>query len=299
MKVFIKGSTTPLFQDFRVIPSESNTNILLGRDFLCMFGSVTFDFNTNRVKLGKSWFAGLKLNNRQRVRVSNKTVIPARTERIMSVKCNPNAAFLVGDFEPSQIFGITGVYSNYARVIPNTEGVFQIAILNVNSHDVEIDSRKTIGYLNPAGPEISNVTSLNSVETQDMPGSKTYKLGERLSPYNGCKLLSLINRYEDVFGENPKQPKRNNLIQHKIVTGDSLPVFQKTRRIPVAWEHEVDRQVQEMLNNDVIRKSESPWNSPITLVKKKDNTTRFVCDFRKLNDCTKKDTYPLPYIKDV
>ena len=53
------------------------------------------------------------------------------------------------------------------------------------------------------------------------------------------------------------------------------------------------------LENDSICPSKSPWNSPILLVKKKDNTTRFVCYFRGLNDVTKKDTYPLPYILEV
>ena len=52
-----------------------------------------------------------------------------------------------------------------------------------------------------------------------------------------------------------------------------------------------------MLDNEIIRPSSSHWNSPIILVKKKDNTTRFVCDFRGLNDITKKDIYPLPLDK--
>ena len=54
-----------------------------------------------------------------------------------------------------------------------------------------------------------------------------------------------------------------------------------------------------MVDNEIIRHSTSPWNSPIILVKKKDNSTRFVCDFRALNDVTKKDSYPLPHIRDV
>ena len=56
--------------------------------------------------------------------------------------------------------------------------------------------------------------------------------------------------------------------------------------------------VNKMLENEIMRPS-SPWNTPIILVKRKDNLTRFVCDFRGLNNVTKKDTYPATHIKDV
>ena len=54
-----------------------------------------------------------------------------------------------------------------------------------------------------------------------------------------------------------------------------------------------------MLENEIIEESQSPWNSPILLAKKKDNSTRFVCDFREVNKLTKKINYPLPNIHDV
>ena len=54
-----------------------------------------------------------------------------------------------------------------------------------------------------------------------------------------------------------------------------------------------------MLENNIIRRSSSPWNAPVILVKKKDGSLRFVYDFRGQNDVSKKDTYPLPHICDV
>ena len=56
-------------------------------------------------------------------------------------------------------------------------------------------------------------------------------------------------------------------MEHRIITTDALPVKNKPRRFPKAWEPEVDQQIIEMLENDIIRPSCSPWNAPIILVK--------------------------------
>ncbi len=53
-----------------------------------------------------------------------------------------------------------------------------------------------------------------------------------------------------------------------------------------------------MLRKGVIEPCDGPWASPIVLVGKKDGTTRFCVDFRRLNDVTRKDAYPLPRIED-
>ena len=95
------------------------------------------------------------------------------------------------------------------------------------------------------------------------------------------------------------KPKRVKVMKHRIVTNDALPQFRKPFGIPHAFEEEANKQVNEMLENDIIRPSASPWNTPVMPVKKKDQGLRFVCGFRAINDVTKKDTYPLPLIKDV
>ena len=61
---------------------------------------------------------------------------------------------------------------------------------------------------------------------------------------------------------------------------------------------EADKQIDEVLRKDVIQKSSNPWASGIVMVKKKDGSKRFCVDYRRLNDITFKDAYPLPRIDD-
>ena len=59
---------------------------------------------------------------------------------------------------------------------------------------------------------------------------------------------------------------------------------------------EAEGQINDMLRKDVIQPSSSPWASGIVMVQKKDGSKRFCVDYRRLNDVTLKDAYPLPRI---
>ena len=81
---------------------------------------------------------------------------------------------------------------------------------------------------------------------------------------------------------------------HHIDTGTSKPIKQQPRRSPKAFEGEEEKILQEQLQAGVIQKSSSPWASPIVYVRKTDGSIRPCVDYRRLNECTQKYTYPIP-----
>ncbi|KAL5480079.1 hypothetical protein EMCRGX_G023701 [Ephydatia muelleri] len=111
-------------------------------------------------------------------------------------------------------------------------------------------------------------------------------------------LFVLLMEYADVFSFH-SDLGRTNLTKHHIDTGDSQPIHQLPRRVSPARRQEVRQLLTEMLKNDIIQPSNSPWSSPIILVRKRDGSTQFCIDYRKVNSVTRKDAYPLPRVDDI
>ncbi|GFY21014.1 hypothetical protein TNCV_3990581 [Trichonephila clavipes] len=114
-----------------------------------------------------------------------------------------------------------------------------------------------------------------------------------------CAAGGLIKEFQSLFSRTSEDFGRTRLTKHRIDTGEHPHVKQHPRRLPFAKQDEVQKIIKHMKNNDVIEPSSSPWASPIVLVRKKDGSTRFCGDYRRLNDVTKKDSYPLPRIDDT
>ena len=109
-------------------------------------------------------------------------------------------------------------------------------------------------------------------------------------------LAEVLRQYEDAFAKSPTDLGRCSVLKHKIDTAGAAPIRQPMRRTPQGFEHEEEKHLLEQLEAGVIRPSNSPWSSPIVLVRKKDGGVRWCVDYRRLNDVTVKDAYPLPRI---
>ncbi|GFW93188.1 hypothetical protein TNCV_3333481 [Trichonephila clavipes] len=114
-----------------------------------------------------------------------------------------------------------------------------------------------------------------------------------------CPAGGLITEFQSLFSRTSEDFGRTKLTKHRIDTEKHPPIEQHPRCLPFAKQEEVQKLIKDMKNNEVIEPSSSPWASPIVLVRKKDGSTRFCVDYRRLNDVAKKDSYPLQRIDDT
>jgi hypothetical protein len=109
-------------------------------------------------------------------------------------------------------------------------------------------------------------------------------------------------QYAKVFSEVeserlPQHKPYDHAIDLKLDTPETIQ--SKIYPMPVNEQEELDRFLEEHLRKGYIIPSKSPIASPVFFIKKKDGRLRLVQDYRKLNDFTVKNRYPLPLASDI
>ena len=104
------------------------------------------------------------------------------------------------------------------------------------------------------------------------------------------QLKGLVSEFPDVLTD---LPGRTNVIEHEIKLVSDDPVRSRPYAVPHALRDTIKTEIDSMLKMGIIEPVESPYASPIVIVKKKDGTNRFCIDYRKVNRVTQFDAEPI------
>jgi hypothetical protein len=159
-------------------------------------------------------------------------------------------------------------------------------------------------------PELTTISLKESTRSVNPANRNESLLGKlRMSHINEGldELKEICLKYSDIFRLPGDRLTATKTAMHSIPTPSIIPgraITLKNYRIPEQHQEEVDKQVDEMLKQNIIAPSQSPWNFPILVVPKKIDASgvrkwRICIDFRKLNEVTIGDSYPLPNIQDI
>ncbi|KMQ89174.1 enzymatic polyprotein endonuclease reverse [Lasius niger] len=285
-------------QDNFPIPQEG----ILGSDFLQDASKI--DFKDQSVL-----WQGIRVPFSQRETV----VIPARSRSTFYVRVG-NPDVLTGYIPRLSV--CKGVYLGEAMVT-NRDGRAYLYAINASDTDRELIV-PTINLqevnqifteeLEQTQIESNKICAISSTSDANRDGRvqvirELLRL-EHLNNEESEHVATLIETHSDLFRLPDDKLGHTYALSHKISTTDDQPIHTKQYRFPPIHKEEIDKQVKELLNNDIIKPSESPYNSPLWIVPKKADSKgnkrwRMVIDYRSLNEKTIGDAYPLPNITEI
>ncbi|KAH9791984.1 hypothetical protein KPL71_003946 [Citrus sinensis] len=132
-------------------------------------------------------------------------------------------------------------------------------------------------------------------ESASNPENSSFELPANLNK----PFIDLLHSYRNLFLQPTTLPPHRT-VDHKIhLLPNTTPINVRPYRYPNFQKNEIEKLIREMLEQGIIQPSQSPFSSPVLLVKKKDGTYRFCVDYRALNAVTVKDKFPIPTIDEL
>ncbi|XP_049515963.1 uncharacterized protein LOC125942080 [Dermacentor silvarum] len=302
--------------EFFVLPSCSH-DIILGWDFLSHHRAI-IDCARAEVALFPLSEASLpdpSESKAAKLTVVSDTNIPPEMSVLVPVSCSaaPDATVL---FTPSPIFLRRKALPLPFAVLNTVSGLSTMLVCNPLQSPVTLLRGESLGRVQPLDPlhildtsddmacyELDALTSpLLCASSSSLSSSSDVlesALDADLPPAYRQQVLALLQNFRSSFDCDQPSLGRTATVTHSIHTGSHPPLRQRPYRVSAAERQIITEQVDDMLHRGVIRPSQSPWASPVVLVRKKDGSIRFCVDYRRLNKITRKDVYPLPRIDDA
>ena len=275
VNVMVVLETIKVHQDF-VVARKLTVECLLGMDFLSRHGAI-IDCSKRKLTLvvhdkGKARHEGREGGTALVVNLAQTIKIPARSQLLVRGKME-NLDNIKGEglIEP---VGDTqrGILVAHCVCKVDDSNEVPLQIVNTGLTDTILyEGTRVATFM-----EGRAVMALdNIVETQNNEISDVDLTSTELTEAERLKLKQLIWEFRSIFASEGSAPGRTDVVKHSIrVQGP--PVREPLHRIPYSLQETVSTEVKKMLHHGVIRESNSPWSSPVVMVKKKDGSWRFV-----------------------
>lgn len=137
-----------------------------------------------------------------------------------------------------------------------------------------------------------------SIEPTTTPSPQPCIGSDAPSPFVDT-LTSLLTQFSEIFTAPIGLPPVRQLDHRILLNPTTPPINVRPYHYPYFQKTEIEKLVNVMLADGIIRPSSSPFSSPVLLVKKKDGNWRFCVDYRALNAATIKDRFPIPIVEEL
>lgn len=181
-------------------------------------------------------------------------------------------------------------------------------VMNTSDSPIVLQEGQVIGHLSPLIDRTKALTKGSVlINNLDQNRGDDYEFLDVLDQFNinpelpdeEKQIITQIlyeNRHAFAYGS--RKLGQTDLVKMTLDTGDASPISSPPYHASPNGRKVIEQTIAELLSDDVIETSDSPWASPAILVHQK-GKDRFCIDYRKINTVLKADQYPIPRVDDI
>ena len=285
---------------FYLVP-DLEPHVILGVDFLKSKGAI-IDFSNRTVSFDK----------RRQLVALNAFTVPAKSEKVIIAR-------IKGKKLPENVIGISsespGLASQgllAAKSMSHAKNGSVIhTVCNLSDKPITVKKNSSVGKFVCLSDKDrvfvvneSNATAASAqnkhVNDNDVMNEIFSSIGRDLNSVEKNQLISLLQDYSNIFVNIDGKLGNCNILQHEInISSDKKPIRQRPYKIGNKQKQVLENMVADMLDQDIIEPSTSPWAAPCLLIAKRNNSEyRFVVDYRSVNACMELEAHTLLTTED-
>ena len=204
---------------------------------------------------------------------------------------------------------------DFAHGICNCQELSKVPLMNWGTQPQVFRKGTVVGHLEPVNimnrddpiwkdfwgelPDCSaeGVVRMCQTENQLDQLQQQIKISDHCSEAEKHQLLNCERN--KVFALSDEELGETDVVEHTIDTSAARPVKEPPRRLPYALRKQLEEELDKLLKINCIKPTNSPYASPIVLVRKPDGNLRLCVDYRSINKDTILDRYPLPRVDEL
>ena len=302
-----------------MVVAEVDTPVVIGVDFLKQHGCV-LDLANDTLRIGERVHHCRRVQDMPRVykiMMADTVVVPPMCEMLVPGKVNGEAHFTHGIVEERDYPLCHGNVAMSKMIVDPSRSTFPLRVANLSSEPQTLHKGMSVADCEEIhsigsplfddktpvdeckkGPATSPCDGLDGVQLPDHMVGMSEEFRDRLTDQENLVARTLLSDFKSSFNARKRDLQRTDKLHHSMTMKSDHPVKLPPYRVPLSKLPGLREELDDMLDAGIIEPSCSAWASPLVLATKKDGAVRVCVDFRRVNNLTVKDSYPLPRIDD-
>ena len=289
--------------------------IILGQKF-CLHNKLIIDIANRRIS--KSFRNGSKLdiyldgkNGNVETSIQKSIKVYAKSDYILNEGINKVPIEFNYMSIPHLNQDETKLYYEGTCNNKNIEGIDGVFSLNQENKHIfvkPLTTNKEKKYYIKKGDILGKLSTIVQLDEDDEQEEETewtlsklkekINMGEKVNDEGKNKIYDMLMRTKLALSRDDSDIGLANVTPHKILLTNETPIWQKHRRFAEPVTKEIERQCKELEALDIIEECNSRWSSPVVPIRKADGTLRLCVDYRRINQVTIPENFPMPNITD-